>query len=70
LATPNSAPAAPAACSGVPPISFDSAETSSGLALAAARAESVENGCGFAVCAARSLVNDAKSAAKTRMKRR
>src|SRR5688572_2294497 len=38
FATPNSAPAAPAACSGVEPISFDSAPTSSGLALAAAAA--------------------------------
>ena len=36
FATPNSAPAAPAACSGVPPISFESALTSSGLAFAAA----------------------------------
>src|SRR4029079_7661415 len=34
-ATPNSAPAAPAACSGVAFSSFDSAPTSSGLAFAA-----------------------------------
>ena len=45
FATPNSAPAAPAACSGVAPISFDSAPTSSGLALAAAVAS------GGAACA-------------------
>src|SRR3954469_14580523 len=35
FATPNRAPAAPAACSGVDPISLDSAPTSSGLAAAA-----------------------------------
>jgi phosphatidylglycerol:prolipoprotein diacylglycerol transferase len=38
FATPNNAPAAPAACSGVAPISFDSASTSTGLAFTAAAA--------------------------------
>src|SRR5262245_55302911 len=48
LATPNNAPAAPADCSGVEPISFDNAATSSGLACDADRAASVENACALA----------------------
>src|SRR5688572_13430476 len=42
FATPNSVPAAPAACSGVAPISFDSAPTNSGFALTAAVASALE----------------------------
>src|SRR5262245_35908270 len=47
LATPRSAPAAPAACSGVLPISLASELTRSGLALAAADAASVAAGAFF-----------------------
>src|SRR6187551_700311 len=46
FATPNNVPAAPAACSGVAPISFESAPISSGFALAAAVASAVAPACG------------------------
>ena len=51
FATPNNAPAAPAACSGVEPISFESSFTRSGLALTAAAASSVAAGAFFAASA-------------------
>src|SRR4030095_4594648 len=66
LARPNSAPAAPAACSGVAPNSFESCPTSSGLALAAATASAVAAGTFAASWAGEDVCAFSTGAAATR----